>query len=98
MKVLHIFKKKFLVPTLILSGVIGLATTLTDDFEIAKNLEIYSNIYRDLNIYYVDEIDPEKLMETGLEAMLNSLDPYTTYIPAEEVEQWALPLLQKEIM
>ena len=88
MKVLHIFKKKFLVPTLILSGVLGLATTLTDDFEIAKNLEIYSNIYRDLNIYYVDEIDPEKLMETGLEAMLNSLDPYTTYIPAEEVEQF----------
>lgn len=88
MKVLHKFRKKFLVPTIILSGVLGLATTLTDDFEIAKNLEIYSNIYRDLNIYYVDEIDPEILMRTGLESMLHSLDPYTTYIPAEEVEQF----------
>ncbi len=67
---------------------LGIATTLTDDFEISKNLEIYSNIYRNLNVYYVDEVDPEHLMENGLEAMLHSMDPYTTYISPEEVEQF----------
>lgn len=80
--------KRLLSLFVIMAGGFGLATTLTDDFEISKNLEIYSNIYRSLNVYYVDEVDPEKLMENGLEAMLNSMDPYTTYIPAEEVAQF----------
>ena len=65
----------------------GISTEL-NDFEIAKNLEIFSNIYRELNTFYVDEVDPEHLMETGVEAMLSSLDPYTTYIPADEVAQF----------
>jgi carboxyl-terminal processing protease len=84
----HNIMKKLLFLSILITGVLGIATTLTDDFEISKNLEIYSNIYRNLNVYYVDEVDPEKLMENGLEAMLNSMDPYTTYIPAEEVEQF----------
>ena len=67
---------------------VGVATTMTDDFEIAKNLEIYSNLYRELNTYYVGDIDSKKLMESGMKAMLSSLDPYTTYIPAEEVARF----------
>ncbi|MCH2043015.1 MAG: S41 family peptidase [Saprospiraceae bacterium] len=66
----------------------GLSTTLTDDFEMAKNLEIYSNVYKELNTYYADEVDPEKLMTSGMDAMLRSLDPYTVYIPADEVAEF----------
>lgn len=66
----------------------GIATQNTDDFEIAKNLEIFSNVYREIHTYYVDELEPEKVMRSGLNAMLNSLDPYTTYISREEVEQF----------
>jgi carboxyl-terminal processing protease len=73
---------------LLVSALIGISTTLTDDFEISKNLELFSNIYKDVNVNYVDEIDPEKMMEYGLVAMLRSLDPYTVYIPAEEVAQF----------
>ena len=80
--------KKLLFAFLILGGGIGLATTLTDEFEIAKNLELYANVYRELNTYYVDDIPPEDLMKSGLDAMLKSLDPYTTYIPADEVERF----------
>lgn len=69
-------------------GFLGLATQYTDEFEIAKNLEIFSNIYREVHTYYVDELQSEKVMRTGINAMLGSLDPYTVYIPAEETEQF----------
>jgi len=50
------------------------------NFEIAKNLEIYYSLFRELNMFYVDEVNPEKLVETSINEMLNSLDPYTNYI------------------
>jgi len=49
-------------------------------FEISKNIEIFTNLYKEINTYYVDELDPAKLMRTGVDAMLESLDPYTNYI------------------
>jgi len=55
-------------------------------FEISKNLEIFSAIMKELNIYYVDEIKPGDLTKTGVDAMLESLDPYTVYIPESMVE------------
>src|SRR5690554_7376407 len=57
------------------------------NFEIVKNLDIFYSLFRELNSYYVDETDPEKLITTGIEAMLESLDPYTTYIPEERSEE-----------
>ncbi|MFT5647173.1 MAG: carboxyl-terminal processing protease [Aureispira sp.] len=87
MKLIHQLKNKTMLGLVIVFGLLGISTEL-NDFEIAKNLEIFSNIYRELNTYYVDEVDPEYLMETGVNAMLNSLDPYTTYIPADEVAQF----------
>ena len=57
-------------------------------FEIAKNLDVFTTLYRELNNYYVDETDPGKLMKTGIDAMLKSLDPYTTYIPESEIEDF----------
>jgi carboxyl-terminal processing protease len=57
-------------------------------FEISKNLDIFSSLYKELNIFYVDETDPGELMKTGIDAMLESLDPYTTYIPESEKEDF----------
>ena len=56
-------------------------------FEISKNLDIFSSLYREVNIYYVDETDPGKLIEKGIEGMLESLDPYTVFIPEADMEQ-----------
>jgi carboxyl-terminal processing protease len=87
MSYLYIIFRKSVLILVVLFGLVGISTQL-NDFEIAKNLEIFSNIYRELNSYYVDDLDPEYLMETGANAMLKSLDPYTTYIPADEVAQF----------
>ncbi len=57
-------------------------------FEISKNLEIFTNIYRELNSNYVDDIDPARIMRTGIEAMLETLDPYTNYISEADIESY----------
>lgn len=57
-------------------------------FEISKNLEIFTELYKELNIYYVDDTQPGMLMKTGIDAMLNSLDPYTQYIPESDMEDY----------
>lgn len=59
-------------------------------FEISKNLEVFTNLYKELNTYYVDEIDPAVLMRTGIDAMVKSLDPYTNYISESEIEGYRL--------
>lgn len=64
-----------------------LASLAYDDyFEISKNLEIHAILYREINTYYVDQVNPGELMQTGIDAMLSSLDPYTTYYPESMVE------------
>ncbi len=55
-------------------------------FELSKQLEIMNALFRELNIFYVDEIQPGALMETGIDAMVSSLDPYTIYYPESRVE------------
>ena len=57
-------------------------------FEIAKNLDIFTTLYKELNTFYVDETDPGDLMKKGINAMLKSLDPYTTYIPESDIEDF----------
>ncbi len=59
-------------------------------FEISKNIEIFTNLYKELNTNYVNELDPSKLMRTGVEAMLTSLDPYTNYISESDIEGYRL--------
>ncbi len=56
-------------------------------FDIAKNLDIFAAVFRNLNTYYVDSIEPEKLMATGIDAMVGSLDPYTTYYPENDLDE-----------
>ncbi len=57
-------------------------------FEISKNLDIYANLFRELNTYYVDPIEPGKLVKTGVDAMLEDLDPYTNYITESDIEEY----------
>lgn len=60
----------------------------SDYFEIAKNLEIFTDLYKELNTYYVDETDPGKLIKSAMDEMLQTLDPYTNYIPESEIEDF----------
>ncbi len=57
-------------------------------FEVSKNLDIFATLFRELNIYYVDETNPGDLMKKGIDDMLESLDPYTNYIPESEIEDY----------
>src|SRR5690242_21456924 len=57
-------------------------------FEIAKNLDIFATLFKEVNALYVDDVNPNKLVRTGIDAMLGSLDPYTNYIPEDEVEDF----------
>jgi len=57
-------------------------------FEIVKNLDIYSNVIKELNTNYVDDINPGDLTKTAIDAMLESLDPYTNYITENEIEDY----------
>jgi len=59
-------------------------------FEIAKNLEIFSTLFREVNLYYVDEVEPQQLIETGLNGFIETLDPYTEYIPEEDMEAFSI--------
>jgi carboxyl-terminal processing protease len=57
-------------------------------FEIAKNLDIFATLIREVNSYYVDDINPNRMVKSGIDAMLNTLDPYTNYIPEDEIENY----------
>lgn len=57
-------------------------------FEIAKNLDIFATLFKEVNALYVDEVNPNQVIRTGIDAMLGSLDPYTNYIPEDEVEDY----------
>ncbi|MDP4281454.1 MAG: S41 family peptidase [Bacteroidota bacterium] len=59
-----------------------------NSFELVKNLDIYATLFKELNTNYVDEINPGELTKTAIDAMLESLDPYTNYIPESEVEDY----------
>ena len=67
----------------------GVSLAFVDDyFEISKNLDVFSSAFRELNFYYVDEIKPGELMKKGIDDMLESLDPYTNYIPESDIEDY----------
>jgi len=57
------------------------------DFRIAKNLDIFFSLFRELNTFYVDDVNPDKLIRTGIDNMLNTLDPYTVYYPESEGDE-----------
>jgi carboxyl-terminal processing protease len=74
-----------LVPVLLFSS---FKNSQSNFFEISKNLEIFANLYREINTYYVDDVDPGKMMKKGIDEMLKTLDPYTNYISESEAEDF----------
>ena len=80
--------KKIKIFLVILVVAIGSFSFTDNYFEIAKNLDVFTTVYRELNNFYVDETDPGKLMKTAIDKMLKSLDPYTNYIPESEIEDF----------
>src|SRR5690606_41155200 len=54
----------------------------------AKNLDIFATMYKEVNKYYVEDVNPNHFMKTGIDAMLASLDPYTNYIPEDQIEDF----------
>lgn len=83
-------KKRIAVLLIVVAGLAGLSFTPPAEryFEIAKNLDIFASLFKEVNALYVDEVNPNQLVRTGIDAMLNSLDPYTNYIPEDEVEDY----------
>ena len=72
----------------VLTVLIFISTTAyrNDYFEIAKQIEIFTTLFKEINMNYVDETNPAKLMQEGLRHMLEGLDPYTTYLSEQDVE------------
>lgn len=60
------------------------------DFEILKHLELFEMVYKNVDLFYVDEPNPGELMKTGIDAMLAELDPYTNYIPESKMEDYKM--------
>ncbi|MEE4177621.1 MAG: S41 family peptidase [Bacteroides sp.] len=89
MNLLKKFHKKTRTLLLILS-LSGMAVVFTafnsQNFEIAKNLDIFASLFREIVVNYVDDVNPSELMKTGIDEMLYSLDPYTNFIPESQIE------------
>lgn len=83
------YKKLFL-----FGGIFLLATTIwsfSDDlFQVSKNLDVFASLYKEVNINYVDDINSAKMLKTGVDAMLDNLDPYTEFVPESEIEDYKL--------
>lgn len=74
---------------LAIAGTGAASVSFVDEyFEISKNLDIFTSIYKEVHTYYVDDVEPGKLMRTGIDAMLESLDPYTSYYSESETEDY----------
>ena len=82
-------KFKLLIIAAVIGGYAIISYSFVDNyFEVSKNLDIFATLFRELNIYYVDETNPGDLMKKGIDDMLESLDPYTNYIPESEIEDY----------
>lgn len=83
------YKKTYKIILVVAIAMVAMATVTDDDnkyFELSKNIEIFANLYKEINTQYVDETDPANLMRVGIDAMLESLDPYTNYISEGQIE------------
>ncbi len=82
-------KKRYVVATVVVClALVSFTPPAERYFEIAKNLDIFASLFKEVNALYVDEVNPNQLMRIGIDAMLNSLDPYTNYISEDEVEDY----------
>ena len=82
----ELFQKKLFVPALIVSVLLTGTAFKSDFFEVAKQIEIFTTMFKELNMNYVDETNPGDLMDTAIKSMLNDLDPYTNFMNEQDVE------------
>src|ERR1700722_1252149 len=89
----NVFVKKYKKPLLV-AGMLALVLVtfgFRDDlFQISKNLDVFASVYKEVNINYVDDINSAKMIKTGVDAMLDGLDPYTEFVPESEIEDYKL--------
>ena len=83
-------KYPFITIPIILLLFLAFKSVAQDDryFQIVKSLDVFTTLFKEVNAYYVEEINPTKLMKIGIDAMLSSLDPYTNYIPEDDIEDY----------
>lgn len=89
-KIKYLFRKFRLLIVAVALGIIAITSWSFSDnfFEISKNIDIFVSLYKEINLRYVDETDPGKMMQKAIDAMLESLDPYTNFIPESEIEDY----------
>ncbi len=88
-------KKRIILPAaLLLAAAIGLGSMARDDrdFKISKNLDIFFSIVKELNLYYVEDPDPDRIIPAAINEMLAELDPYTTYIPEKDKDEYMMAI------
>ncbi len=89
-------KKVIYIGAIVASSTLSLAFVEDYYFEVSKNLDIYTTLFRDVNMYYVDSVQPGALMKKGIDAMLGSLDPYTIFIPESDIEDYRMTHVSAE--
>src|SRR5436190_8722484 len=90
-------KKKLVVILAIVCGSIASLSFVEEYyFEVSKNLDIFTMVFRDVNVYYVDSLQPGDLMKKGIDAMLRTLDPYTVFIPESDLEDYKMTHISAE--
>lgn len=86
----NIIKKRILVPVFALTFLVVGSSFKSDFFEIAKQIEIFTTLFKELNMNYVDETNPAELMDTAIKNMLEGLDPYTKFLNEQDVEAYRI--------
>lgn len=79
-------KKKIIIPILAVAILVVSSGFRNDFFEIAKQIEIFTTMFKELNMNYVDQTNPAELMDTAIKSMLEELDPYTQFMNEQDVE------------
>ena len=86
----RLIKKQVLIPVLALTVLVGASSFKSDFFEIAKQIEIFTTLFKELNMNYVDETNPAELMDSAIKNMLGELDPYTQFLNEQDVESFKI--------
>ena len=86
----RIVNKRILVPILAITIFVGASSFKSDFFEIAKQIEIFTTLFKELNMNYVDETNPAELMDSAIKNMLGELDPYTQFLNEQDVESYKI--------
>lgn len=87
---LSVFKKRYILPV-VATGILYVGASFKDNlFEVAKQIEIFTTLFKEVNMNYVDEINPAALMDKAIKAMLADLDPYTVYFNEQDVVKFKI--------